>query len=163
MKYKKLEYNELEYNNLLEKIFLKGGFYMPNICLTIGIFYLFINKGNVLKFITFYILCVLLNTTLKLYIKEPRPIKSTDYGGIPGNSYGMPSGHAQSVSFSILYLYLLYPKNIFLFILSIIAISITSLQRIQCYRHTPKQVYSGVIVGGILAFILANIKVNILE
>jgi membrane-associated phospholipid phosphatase len=145
----------------LETSFINIGFNMPVISLFIAVFYLYIKKGNIENFLFFYVLSLIVNITLKLIIKQPRPIKSNHDGSIPGNSYGMPSGHVQTVSFVFFYLYFLYPDNIALLFIALISIFITYKQRLYCHKHTSLQVNAGFFVGFSLALLFSNIKLKI--
>ena len=142
----------------------------------------FLCKHNNLLF--YYVIGILMNTLLNLLLKglllQPRPlddpklfnlaIKNGKHhifknGIISYNIYGMPSGHAQSVIFSTIFIYLsLKNKQI---ALSYLIISlITMYQRVEYNYHTVLQVIVGAIVGGIFAFIIfyfakQNIKGNI--
>ena len=72
----------------------------------------------------------------------------------------MPSGHAQIVSFTLFYLYFLFPNNNFILLLAIFCIALTSTQRVYDKRHTKKQVYAGISTGIISAFIVSNIDIK---
>ena len=148
-------------NKNLEKIFINVGFNMPVVSFLLAVSYLLFKNGNIENFIFFFVVSLLINITLKLTIKQPRPINSNYDGTIPGDSYGMPSGHAQTVAFVFLYLYFLYPENIALLITALISIYITARQRLYCHKHTPLQVNAGIFVGALLAFIFSTIKLKI--
>ena len=62
----------------------------------------------------------------------------------------MPSGHAQSVSFSLIYLYLVQ-KSIWLLILNTIILLLTVIQRWNYRKHTIEQLLIGTMVGIICA------------
>ena len=68
--------------------------------------------------------------------------------------YGMPSGHAQSVSYSLMYLYLVQGSG-YMALLNIIILGLTLFQRWNYRKHTIIQLLVGTIVGltiGILSF-----------
>ena len=151
------------YKKKIEKIIDDIGLNMPNIGFIIGCFYILLRGGCVQKFIIFFVFNLIINQILKHYLKHPRPVKAVVDGSIPGNSYGMPSGHAQMVTFIFAYLLFLYPDNMFLPILSIFSIYITINQRIKYHKHTPLQTAAGFIVGIISAFIFSNTDIYFIE
>jgi len=110
--------------------------------------------------------CEVLNFALKRIIKEERPKEMN------GNGYGMPSSHAQFVTyFSLsLTLFLLLrhspPKNtiashrpltievrIGVSILALICASIVAWSRVYLNYHTPKQVLIGATAGAVSAIL----------
>ncbi|NDB84546.1 MAG: phosphatase PAP2 family protein, partial [Alphaproteobacteria bacterium] len=66
------------------------------------------------------------------------------YSGV--EQYGMPSGHAQNVSFIITYMYLVKKRSVWLIIETVIA-CITMYQRLSSNRHTISQLSVGFVVG----------------
>jgi len=151
--------NNIKKYNYLEKIFINVGFNMPSIAFLLSFIYIFLKKGKIMLFIIFFFLCMIINTSLKLIIKEQRPEKRDFYTPLLGHEYGMPSGHAQLVTFSLFYLYLLYPNNPILLFIASLCTTITSYQRVYTKMHTKKQVYAGIGVGLLLAFIASNIVI----
>lgn len=98
----------------------------------------------------------LLNIVLKSVIRQPRPMFDTImfnhsygnlYGNLPYNMYGMPSGHAQIVWFSVVYMYYVVRSWLVTFVYLFVAV-LTSCQRIRDRWHTPFQVLVGVLLGG---------------
>ena len=63
----------------------------------------------------------------------------------------MPSGHAQTVAFSSIYVYLANPNNS-IFLLNIFILFLTAYQRWNYKKHTTSQLVMGSIVGGIVAY-----------
>ena len=97
----------------------------------------------------------MINKILKGIFREPRPkggvnIFDTEihYGT---DIYGMPSGHAQTVAFSSIYVYLANPNNS-IFLLNIFILFLTAYQRWNYKKHTTSQLVMGSIVGGIVAY-----------
>ncbi|KAK3217224.1 hypothetical protein GRF29_1g2370578 [Pseudopithomyces chartarum] len=108
--------------------------------------------------------CEALNWILKRWIKEERPRE------MHGKGYGMPSSHAQFVSFfSItLALFLLFrhvphptdthtPFSFFqrflLSVLALVSAAAVAVSRIYLSYHTPKQVLVGCLAGAVCAIV----------
>ena len=75
--------------------------------------------------------------------------------------YGMPSGHAQSVSYSLMYLYLVQCSG-YMALLNITILGLTLFQRWNYRKHTIIQLLVGTIVGltiGLTSFYI--IKMNL--
>ena len=74
----------------------------------------------------------------------------------------MPSGHAQSVLFSTVFIYLSLKNRDILYLYLFIS-SITILQRINYNYHTTAQIIVGSIIGSIFAYFiyyLARVKIK---
>ena len=97
----------------------------------------------------------LINNELKMIIKEPRPndpIPFIDDHLIKGPQiYGMPSGHAQIVSFAVMFL-ILTKRPFYLIISSLFIFSLTLIQRWKYRRHTIEQLAVGSITGSFLSY-----------
>jgi len=93
------------------------------------------------------------NECLKLWFKEPRPknpVKFIDHDKLKGaHEYGMPSGHAQTISFVIVFIYAML-RHIDWLYMTIPLWILTCFQRWTMRRHTLEQLIMGSIVGGIL-------------
>lgn len=139
------------------------GFFGPIILIIITILMLWVHT----KYLKFYLLFILLNTflnkILKNIIKAPRPYNPDKYmiynkfektNGT--ETYGMPSGHAQSVSFTTIYMYLVTKSKNLLIGGSFISI-LSLIQRYRFKRHSIKQLLVGLIVGCSLAYISYNL------
>lgn len=150
-------------NKYLDPLLYNVGLNMPNIIFLVGCFYIYMRGGCVQKFILLFVINIIINQILKHYYKHPRPIKAVIDGSIPGDSYGMPSGHAQVVTFAFVYLMIQYPDNRLLPILSTMFIPVTIMQRIYSNKHTPIQTFAGIFAGILSAFILTNIDVSFIE
>lgn len=112
----------------------------------------------------------ILNINLKLLIREPRPLplKKANYhhNFIASNlthfhTYGMPSGHAQIVFFSTMYIWLAC-KNIKITLFYLCVSLITLYQRVKYNMHTIFQVMVGSLIGslmGALTFVLFKKKI----
>jgi len=97
----------------------------------------------------------LTNEYLKLWFKEPRPknqIKFIDHDDLHGaHEYGMPSGHAQGISFAIVFIYALTSHIEWLY-MTVPLWLLTCVQRWSLRRHTAKQIAVGSFVGGSLGY-----------
>lgn len=112
-----------------------------------------------------YGLNTIINLILKGLIKQPRPtedkhiftLEKTTDKRISFDRYGMPSGHAQSVCYSTIFVWFAL-KNVWitLFYLFIVVASVT--QRIKYKNHDWKQVIIGMIVGIIVGYIMFEIS-----
>ena len=127
--------------------------------------YLLWNKSNLLYYyISGVFLDTILNLVLKGIIKEPRPsedpklfnvalkhsIRFKFINGYPYDVFGMPSGHAESVFFSTVFIYLAL-KDIKISILYLIISLLTMYQRVLFNSHTVLQVLAGALVGILFA------------
>lgn len=141
--------------------------YGPIIVILCSILYL-INKPTYLFFYTIgTIINIILNLTLKYIIKDNRPSVSekekkiitlankNDYFNSI-DKYGMPSGHAQSLGFSIGFMYIFIKKSYLLWIYIIIS-CITLIQRYINNKHTILQLLIGYVIGMIIGLIFYKI------
>ena len=134
------------------------GFYGPIIIGFINCAYLWHRKIFLIAYILYFTMNVILNGELKKMIREPRPIGQiflNEYDVIPNTSpgkYGMPSGHAQSVGYSITFLYLVIQSTALLIVSSFIG-ALTIYQRFKYRRHTISQLFTGLSIGILFAII----------
>lgn len=134
--------------NIIDIIGMSG----PLILFIISIMNLWKQK-YIYGYLLFYIVNTFINNILKNSIKEPRPnntIIKEQYTEI--HKYGMPSYHAQSVVFSLVFLYLVN-KSIFLLLIEIFIVIITLYQRWFYRHHTIEQLSVGSFIGGVNAYI----------
>lgn len=122
---------------------------------------------------------IVFNMILKGIFKEPRPFenpklfqlalkKRMEDGNmslIDMNIFGMPSGHAQMVFYSTMYIHFAL-KNFYITTCYFIISFITMYQRVNTNMHTILQVIAGAIVGiffsyGVFYFSQKNISGNI--
>ena len=151
-------------NNIL---FIVGEYsYLILIITTLTLLY---NKPTLYSY---YIIGIIINSclniTLKLIIREPRPLplKKVTYNGAIANlthfhTYGMPSGHAQITFFSTMYVWLAC-KNVKITLFYLAVSLITLYQRVKYNMHTVFQVIVGSIIGslmGALTFLLFKKKI----
>jgi membrane-associated phospholipid phosphatase len=140
------------------------GFFGPMILFALTIIMLW---GR-FKYINVYLIFILFNTVLnkilKNTIKSSRPGKlnentvyKTHENESGADKFGMPSGHAQSVSFSTLYVYLVTKSKNLLIVSSFIS-ALTLIQRYRSKRHSMNQLLVGVIVGSCVAYTSYNLS-----
>ena len=97
-----------------------------------------------------------INKTLKLWIKQPRPvggqhmIKYDTFSNI--EQYGMPSAHSQTVVCPLIFLYLVKQSSMWL-INGIFITTLTIYQRLKYRQHTLEQLSVGVMIGLLVAFL----------
>ena len=142
------------------------GHYGPPILFLITFYSLFERHIYMFVFLFGSLINCWMNMLLKQIFREPRPqnpmtfIDSNDMIG--NNYYGLPSGHAQSVFFSLTFFYkVIKPASnsntiFILYIMSCICI-LTLYQRWKYRRHTIKQLLFGAIVGSFFAWTLVFI------
>ena len=100
-----------------------------------------------------------LNLGLKHIIKQPRPknqINTTYSDSLNTNEYGMPSGHAQQVVSEMIFI-LLFFKNIWIKLFSIIQTLLTIYHRYINKKHSCYQLIVGCIIGFFVGIIFYNI------
>ncbi len=96
----------------------------------------------------------LINSFMKNWYREPRPIGARSILGETyegPEKYGMPSGHAQSIFTSIVFLYGVTEKTFWLYLELFIA-GLTVLQRWKYKNHTPKQLFVGACLGAFIGY-----------
>jgi membrane-associated phospholipid phosphatase len=146
----------IQYNNIdIRKptIIIDGiGFYAPYLMFLTTFFYSWNRKVYLMGYLVFFAANTLLNKLLKLTFREPRPTDYqifADFEKTTGEEiFGMPSGHAQSVAFSITFLYLLTNHTTLFLITSFIG-SICVYQRWKYRRHTINQLVIGSFIGAV--------------
>ena len=139
-------------------IFDHIGFNGPFILIGINIFSLWKRMPYLYSYINFLIINEFINRILKSSFREPRPNNQIEYDDyfdkiVKNDIYGMPSGHAQSVFYSISFLYLT-TKSPILLIISLFIAALTLYQRWKYRNHTVKQLVIGSIIGTIFGSIV---------
>lgn len=134
------------------------GFLGPFILILLTIYY-FLFISHTISFIFVYILGYLVNMTLnfvlKNMIRESRPVDEKSFLPIERlsiDTYGMPSGHAQSVWYSTM-MFMLNTSSYNIIGLSIVISCITIYQRYSYRNHTLNQLIAGSIVGMFMAWL----------
>ena len=123
-------------------------------------------------FLFFYILGafinLIINFALKVWIKDPRPkedIKLFELGLKHGkrnhfDKYGMPSGHSQSVGFSLTYIFFTLKNTSISLFYAVISL-ITLMQRFQYKNHSIPQVIVGFLLGLVIGYIFYKLSKKI--
>ena len=154
----------------ITSIYNEIGSYGPNILILISTYLLWDQNNLFFYYIVGIILDSIINTILKGIIQEPRPsFNSKEFNlalknnkrflykdGLPYDFFGMPSGHASSVIFSTIFIYLALRKTKWLYIYLIISAIIIS-QRIVFQHHTIYQVIVGCFTGALFAYFVYQI------
>lgn len=140
------------------------GYWGPIILLILTSILLIIYQLSFFKYYAFfYLVGFILNCVTKLILKEPRPKnqkhlylfeKNKNIKSTIGQSYGMPSGHAQTSFYSLFTLLFIIKKTIFS-IIGVIITGITCWQRYIFKNHTVLQLFIGSLLG-IMCFIAAG-------
>jgi membrane-associated phospholipid phosphatase len=134
------------------------GFYGPWIIVICVIVALWKRPVFVVLFVVFFWLNQFLNRLLKLTFREERPSNPVFFSQLErykgAHFYGMPSGHAESVGFSFVFLLLLEGyRSWWLYIVGAIMM-MTCIQRWKYRRHTMEQIIAGLFFGGAFAWIM---------
>jgi len=136
------------------------GNFSPIILLVLSI-YLLHRKPTILFFYCIgFLVNSLFNVMLKLLIKQPRPsederlfyLQLNNLQHIEFNKLGMPSGHAQSVFYSTIFIYFASNYNISIVSIYLLASLVTSYQRVEYNYHTTLQVIIGSLLGLIIGY-----------
>lgn len=125
------------------------GFFGPLLLFCISVWKLSIHVSYLYGYLGLFLASTIINKVLKVLFKEPRPEGSMTIVGEPyhgADEYGMPSGHAQSVSFSMTYLYLV-TKNALWLAVELCVVCLTLIQRWKYKNHSVSQLMVGTIVG----------------
>ena len=134
------------------------GFYGPVLIGLINATALWCRKMYLISYTGFFAVNSFLNGVLKNIIQEARPsgqVYLNDHDVVPDTApskYGMPSGHAQSVGYSTTFLYLVVRSPAILIITSFIG-ALTIYQRFKYRRHTLSQLFTGLVIGSMVAMI----------
>jgi membrane-associated phospholipid phosphatase len=130
------------------------GYFGPLILFILTCIFLLNKKTYLAYYIVGTILNIGLNIILKQLIKDPRPnqdkklfeIMLKNGERINADKYGMPSGHAQGVGFSLIFIYLVTQNAVLTNIYLIISI-LTVYQRYKYNNHTISQLVIGLLTG----------------
>jgi membrane-associated phospholipid phosphatase len=141
------------------------GYLTPKILFILSCFLLWSKPFLLIYYFVGFFINMLLNVVLKITFKQPRPSEDIRLFNIAINNgkrmkydvYGMPSGHAQTSFYSLMFIYLVFKNNyltLFYFILSLL----TLYQRVKYKNHTFNQVIVGSIVGSIVGYFIFYIS-----
>jgi membrane-associated phospholipid phosphatase len=140
------------------KVFRFIGFNGPIILIFLCLYFIWDRPAYWFLYIVGILANLSINTFLKQWIQEPRPDGYLQHIENPevyknGQEYGMPSGHAQTTFYSVIFIYLVF-KNInltfFYFLLSLL----TLYQRVKYKNHTFNQVIIGSLIGSIVGYLI---------
>jgi membrane-associated phospholipid phosphatase len=140
----------------MEKITDSIGFYGPLINFIITTVNIWKQPLYLAGYIVTSFVNVIINRVLKMTIKQERPSHSKKlvawehYTG--AEQYGMPSLHAQSVFFSMTYLYLV-KRHVYWTLIECFVAIMTFYQRWKYRNHTLNQLVVGSILGSTIAYI----------
>lgn len=143
---------------MIKKIFLFLGENSPYLLFYISLFLLLSKNLLIFYYIIGFIINLLINMIIKYLIKEPRPsnkyVKNFNerVKTISVDKYGMPSGHAQSIFYSFIFIHKSF-NNIYLSLFYLIICLNTLYQRVNMKYHTINQVLVGSIIGLIIGYI----------
>jgi membrane-associated phospholipid phosphatase len=150
-------FEDIPIYNMPPEMFFDGiGFYGPIIIIVIISIALQKQQKYMLIYLGFIVINNYLNRWLKLIFLESRPSspipfsKNENYKN--AEIYGMPSGHASAVGFSIVYLFLVKGFGNWAIACMFIGV-LTMYQRWKYRRHTVEQVAAGFITGSIFGWI----------
>lgn len=133
----------------------KIGYIGPIILFFLNIYHYFYRKIYLFGYVVGFGFNILINKFIKQIIKEPRPDGSRHIKFMEqfhgSEIYGMPSGHAQSVFYSAIFL---YDAHILMFYFSLFISLITLFQRYKFKRHTLTQLFVGSCLGALFAFVI---------
>ena len=136
------------------------GFFGPIIVFLLNIYLLRLRYPYLLAYLVFFFMNKYVNKILKLVIKQARPdggISFINESYTGADKYGMPSGHAQSAFFSIVYLYSLH-HSVYLLLSTLFLGFITLYQRWKYRRHSVQQLIVGSAVGSIFAWSIYSLE-----
>lgn len=144
-------------DTFIQNPLLAIGFYGPIFLILINIYYL----CDIYFWLCIYLIFVVINTCinkgLKIIIKEPRPNNGKVFASFEKltdeERYGMPSGHAQSAIFSLIFYYLMFDIDEILYTMLLIT-GITSYQRYHNQNHSILQILVGLCIGGTFAWVV---------
>lgn len=138
------------------------GFFGPMILFGVGIYTLHTRRIYLIAYLVFFILNGMVNRTMKIWIRDPRPSNPSFINRYDVNDgaeqYGMPSGHAQMTAYIIVFLYMT-TKSTGVLIGTMFLGALTFHQRWAYNRHTSEQLGVGSVVGALVgsgAFWVAN-------
>ena len=137
------------------------GYFAPNILFILSCYLLWSKPFLLIYYFIGFFINILLNIILKVIFKQPRPSEDIKLFNIAINNgkrmkydvYGMPSGHAQTSFYSVIFIYLVF-KNNYLSLFYLILSLLTLYQRVKYKNHTFSQVVVGSIVGLLVGYII---------
>jgi membrane-associated phospholipid phosphatase len=129
-------------------------------------------------YIAGFIVNILLNSVLKILIKQKRPNKDKSDSLLSSlmdtapeaekekvksvHRYGMPSGHAQTIAYSLGFVALTV-NNLYVISAFLLLTVTTCIQRVLWNRHYVDQVVVGCATGIAMAYLAVKIKTKLME
>jgi membrane-associated phospholipid phosphatase len=138
------------------------GLYGPIILFIISVILLRNKKTYLIFFIYGFILNNILNIILKLFFREPRPLKdlkNIEIGIVNGyrigyDKFGMPSGYAQNSGYCLLFITYVFNSPSITLLFMLISL-ITMFQRYIYNNHNSIfQLLIGFIIGGVVGYLI---------
>jgi membrane-associated phospholipid phosphatase len=149
--------------NAIEEIILNIGYHGPLLLLIINIFVLRNQYSYILIYLTGWLLNVFIVKLLKVIIREKRPnIKNAEIGFeklMVEEEFGMPSGHAQTSFFSVIFLFLIHGSYEVLYI-SLFITGLTLYQRFHSRAHSISQLLVGSVLGSGFAWFVYSLMLQ---
>lgn len=137
-------------NKYISNVLDTTGYYGPTIMFLFVVFAIRKQKPFFITYILGFFINIFLNKLLKVLIREPRPKDSKNFTGLDNyeaeEQYGMPSGHAQAIFYSIFF-YFYLTKNWYTLLCSLFLGVLTLYQRWKFNNHTINQLITGSTVG----------------
>jgi membrane-associated phospholipid phosphatase len=143
------------------------GLYAPLIQFFSSLFFLR-NKFVYLRvYLLGFVFNNVLNSLLKMAIKEPRPTKdnrileiaiTNNVERIGFHKFGMPSGHAQNCGFNLVYLTMVLNDSLITGVYLILSL-ISVYQRYKYFNHSVLQLIVGFVIGlciGYIFYVIGN-------
>lgn len=137
------------------------GKYGPLVLILLTVVLLFNKKVFLMYYLIGLFVNTVINIILKGLIRDPRPSGDT-VTRTPFDKYGMPSGHSQSVGFSLCYIWFTLYSPVVFVLYAIISV-LTMYQRYKYNCHTIPQIIIGYITGiviGVLFIYIALYKIK---
>jgi len=131
------------------------GFYGPILMFLFVVIAIRKQTPFLISYVLGFFVNVYLNKILKVLIREPRPNGSRNFTGLDNyeneEEFGMPSGHAQTIFYSIFF-YFYLTQNWYVFVGSLFLGILTLYQRWKYKNHTVKQLIIGSLIGVLFSF-----------
>lgn len=125
----------------------------PILLAVISVLHLIRQPKYAIAYVAFSVINTFFNIYLKQTLKQPRPqilVEDPSHWGY----YGMPSGHAQHILFTLVFLLLVRPSWI-VFWLCLTLGSFGLIERYVNRRHTLEQLFVGGVIG--IAFAIVSV------
>ena len=135
------------------------GFFGPPILFSSSLYFLYKKSSLLYIYLLGFTINMLINFVVKGFLKYPRPSEDIHiFNALVNNGkrigfdrYGMPSGHAQNVIYSTIFIYFAL-KDVKITIFYAIISLLTMYQRIKYKNHSVIQVIVGAIIGAVIGY-----------